>query len=742
MRFMPLIERTLPWVVFVLLGWWTYIFFVHVPYVGFEFNPSDDLVTVVYDTRPDVALQVGDRLLQVGSITWQAFERDLRQPLFKDVQAGQIVPLRIQRGEQELSIRWVYLGFTPAQFWDRVNSEWWLAYLFWLAGTVNLLFLRPKDERWWLLCLFNYLTALWLAGGGSVSSWHVGYGALKLRFFIWLSVPLYLHLHWVFPRPLWPIPPFFWRIAYLVAGTLAVAQLFQLLPPALFFVGFLLAVGGSMILLALHFLYQPDERRKIALLVIVATLALLPALAIGIGGALGVLPSNAAVGLLPLLALPLAYLYTAARHQLGHYELRVNRLIALYVFFSLLGTVALILVPLAHAMIEPERAVGLTLLTSFLTAIVTVFAFSPFERWFEHHLLGMPLQPAQLVETYASDITTTLDESSLVSLLENKILASLLVRQAVLLQFDAEGSCTVLGAMGVEQQQLPTDHDLPELLSKLGRNPIRDLLGCPWVRVLLPLQRDHKMLGLWLLGRRDPDDFYAQSEIATLQAIANQTSIALTNIMQAKRLRTLYQSSIERQENERIHLARNLHDVVLNQLAVLYGSLEGQQPTSFEQNYRLLVRQIRQLAKRWRSIMLPFGLRALLDDLIEDLIERADNQPLWQIDLSTEEYRYPPAVERHLFRIVEQACENALQHAEAKTIHISSRLTPTEVELTVKDDGVGFEIGSVPDLTYLLTHRHFGIVGMLERAEIIGAVLRIKSQPHCGTEVWVTWQAS
>lgn len=718
--------------------------FVHVPYAGFEFNPSDDRVTMVYDTRPDVPLQVGDRLLQVGSITWQAFERDLSQPLFAGIEAGQVVPLRIQRGEQELSIEWVYVGFTPAQFWERVNNEWWLAYLFWLTGTASLLFLRPKDERWWLLCLFNYLTALWLAGGGKVSHWHVGYGALKLRVLIWLSVPLYLHLHWVFPRPLWPIPYRIWRIAYLVAGTLAVAQLFQLLPPALFFVGFLLAVGGSMILLALHFIYQPNERRNIALLVMGAMLALLPALAIGIGGALGLLPSNAAVGLLPMLALPLAYLYTAARHQLGHYELRVNRLIALYVFFSLLGTVALILVPLAHAMIEPERAIAVTLLTSFLTAIITMFAFKPFERWFEHHLLGMQLLPVQLVETYASDITTTLNEASLVSLLEHKILASLLVRQAVLLQFDAEGGCTVVGAMGVDEPQLPTDHDLPELLSKLGRNPISNSIGCPWVRVLLPLQIDHKMLGLWLLGRRDPDDFYAQSEIAILQAIANQTSIALTNIMQAKRLRTLYQSSIEREENERSHLARNLHDVVLNQVAVLYGSLEGQQPTRFEQNYRLLVKQIRQLVKRLRSIVLPYGLRASLDDLIEDLIERPepDNQVLWQIDLSTEEYRYPPAVERHLFRIVEQACENALQHAQAKTIHIRSRLTPTEVELAIKDDGIGFEIDPVPDLTHLLTHRHFGIVGMLERAEIVGAVLRIKSQPHCGTEVWVTWQAS
>jgi GAF domain-containing protein len=79
-----------------------------------------------------------------------------------------------------------------------------------------------------------------------------------------------------------------------------------------------------------------------------------------------------------------------------------------------------------------------------------------------------------------------------------------------------------------------------------------------------------KLIGIWLLGRRDPDDFYAQSEISVLQTISNQTAIALNNIAHAELLHALYQADIERQEKERAALARGLHDEVLNQLAVLF----------------------------------------------------------------------------------------------------------------------------------------------------------------------------
>ncbi len=107
--------------------------------------------------------------------------------------------------------------------------------------------------------------------------------------------------------------------------------------------------------------------------------------------------------------------------------------------------------------------------------------------------------------------------------------------------------------------------------------------------MVLPLVVSGKLIGLWLLGSRDPDDYYAQSEISILKAIANQTAIALVNITQAERLHALYQADIERQEKERASLARGLHDEVLNQLAALAMRQEKSNPApGFQESHEVI----------------------------------------------------------------------------------------------------------------------------------------------------------
>jgi len=669
----------------------------------------------------------------------------LRQPFFSDTQSGQVVPIRLKRDGQESTVDWVYPGFTFTQFRARLNNEWLLAYVFWFVGTFTLLFLRPKDQRWRLLVIFNFVTALCLAGGGRIARWHIWEGAIKLGALIWLCVPVYLHLHWVFPKPLASIPTPFWAAAYFVGGILAIAEVFQLLPSRLFFWGVLLATGGSLVLLLLHFVFQPKKRRETGIIITAAILAFLPTIGVGISSLLGfILPGSAGLALLALPVLPLAYLYVATRRQLGDLELRANRLISLYIFLILLITVSSILVPLVHASF-PRSGMGISLMAVLLTAIMAIIGFMPFQRLIERYLLAMPLPPTHLLETYATQITTSLDLKHLIWLLQEQILPSLLVRQAVLLKLDEGGRGTLLGAMGVDDAQLPTHDDLPKLLAQKRRTlrtnePL--VACCPWVRVILLLKIEDQTVGLWLLGRRDPNDFYAQTEIATLQAIANQTAIALTNIEMAKQLHTLHQASIDRQESERSEIARDLHDVVLNQLAVLYGSAQHEDPSHFEDNYHLTTQKVRQIIQGLRPPLLAYGLRPALQQLIYDLTERDKKGLLWELDLSEENIRYDPSAEQHLLRIVQQACENVLRHAEADTIFVTSRLFPTKVELIIADDGVGFESDDVVDLSHLLTNGHFGVVGMLERAAIIGATVQIDSKPQRGTSVHVIWQAS
>jgi signal transduction histidine kinase len=255
----------------------------------------------------------------------------------------------------------------------------------------------------------------------------------------------------------------------------------------------------------------------------------------------------------------------------------------------------------------------------------------------------------------------------------------------------------------------------------------------------LPLTLGEKLIGLWLLGPRDPDDWYSQQDILVLQSIVNQTAIALVNIAQAERLHALYRANIDRQEVERARLARGIHDTVLNHLALLATSPDGADSIQASQEgYQKIVTFLREIIHDLRPAMLAYGLRPALVELADELSERGNDSVEIRLDIPQSEARYNSHVEQHLFRIVQQACENALRHAQAKTIRVQGYLEHAHLSIRVIDDGAGFA-GNSLILDQLLIQKHYGLVGMHERAALIGAKLEIVSAPGSGAQVSVSW---
>jgi two-component system, NarL family, sensor kinase len=95
-------------------------------------------------------------------------------------------------------------------------------------------------------------------------------------------------------------------------------------------------------------------------------------------------------------------------------------------------------------------------------------------------------------------------------------------------------------------------------------------------------------------------------------------------------------------------------------------------------------------------------------------------------------YSLPTEVESNLLRIGQEALTNAIRHANADEIRVQLVYDRDQVCLRVKDNGHGFGVGSIPG------SEGFGLLGMSERAEHIGAQLTIRSQPGQGTEIIVT----
>jgi len=180
------------------------------PYSGFNFNTGNGQVVDIF-TKPEQgpSLQAGDVLVKIGPVPWADYKKNARLSFFENSKAGEIVDIIVKRDGAELTIPWKFPGFNRVEFNTRFFNIWGLAYIFWFFGAAVQLLIRPKDGRWRLFIAANYLTGFWLIFG-SLSAWHLWESSILLHAITWLLLPVYLHLHWVFPRPLKELPKTAW----------------------------------------------------------------------------------------------------------------------------------------------------------------------------------------------------------------------------------------------------------------------------------------------------------------------------------------------------------------------------------------------------------------------------------------------------------------------------------------------------------------------------------------------------
>lgn len=198
-------------------------------------------------------------------------------------------------------------------------------------------------------------------------------------------------------------------------------------------------------------------------------------------------------------------------------------------------------------------------------------------------------------------------------------------------------------------------------------------------------------------------------------------------------------------ETERRSLARELHDdtlqslVALNQqaqLTLMHTTDEAQRQALLDLQERVgqTIASLRRAIGGLRPIYLEdLGLAAALGMLARE----TDHPGSAEITFTQrgEEKRLPPAAELALYRIAQEALNNARSHARASRIQISLAFG-ADVRLSIADDGQGFPIPEDPNAFARLGH--YGLMGMQERADITGLDLHIESAPGEGTQVNVS----
>jgi two-component system, NarL family, sensor kinase len=203
------------------------------------------------------------------------------------------------------------------------------------------------------------------------------------------------------------------------------------------------------------------------------------------------------------------------------------------------------------------------------------------------------------------------------------------------------------------------------------------------------------------------------------------------------RFRSLGRSAWRVQEDERRRLARELHDGVGQDLTALRHLLErveaGQERDQCSELLVRIIEDVRELSRLLRPPILDdLGLAAAL----AWLGRRARDNGGVEVEVRTDcldGLELSAELSTLIFRLAQEALNNAQRHAQAGRITIRTRLAGTRLEIEISDDGIGFN----PKELGHQTERGIGLASMRDRVELFGGDLSIRSTPGRGTTVLV-----
>ncbi len=308
----------------------------------------------------------------------------------------------------------------------------------------------------------------------------------------------------------------------------------------------------------------------------------------------------------------------------------------------------------------------------------------------------------------------------------------------------------------------PADHPLVERIFEEGRSivvadeschpdwslPLDGKEKASWIGV--PLRAEGKVAGLFSLAKFELN-FFNDEHRRLAELLSGQASVAVENAILYDRMqvsnrhmRSLSRRLVAVQENERRHIARELHDDA------------GQALVSLRYGLRLLEKEVgpigaaaehvAELRRRTDTVMdslhrLAVDLRpASLDHLGLDAALRQYATSVGSKYSLAVRYkargfeptdRLPSAVETNLYRVVQEAMTNVVRHARATRVDLMLERRDDRVIVIIEDDGVGFDPSRLP------RNDHLGLIGLRERAEALSGTLTVESSLGSGTTIVV-----
>jgi PAS domain S-box-containing protein len=269
----------------------------------------------------------------------------------------------------------------------------------------------------------------------------------------------------------------------------------------------------------------------------------------------------------------------------------------------------------------------------------------------------------------------------------------------------------------------------------------------------VPLRIGDKNVGVLNVTSVHPRQF-TQDELKLLLVVADRVVPAIerarlveTVRADGERLKALSARLLTAQEEERRRLAVELHDDLGQVLTAVKINLQSLERTRDTDSVHLssALASVDRAMERVRDLALDLR-PSVLDDLglpaaLRWYADRFSRTCRIDVHLSIDPFlRLEPALETACFRLAQEAFTNVARHAQAQLVFLDLRLGDGILELEVRDDGVGFDVGNAWKLAVGGTS--LGLLGMEERASLLGGELEVQSTPGQGTEVRVRFPAS
>jgi signal transduction histidine kinase len=251
----------------------------------------------------------------------------------------------------------------------------------------------------------------------------------------------------------------------------------------------------------------------------------------------------------------------------------------------------------------------------------------------------------------------------------------------------------------------------------------------------VPIVARGGVIGAFYLTDKEGAEGFDEADQQLIEMLAAHAAVAIENARLFERSREL--SIVE----ERNRVARELHDSVTQRLfgVVLAAETAAELLDRNPGAARAQLDRVRELAhgsmEELRSLIFELRPAALADEGLAaalrkhlGVLRRVHDQDIALRVAGTP--RLGPVADSQVFRIAQEAVNNALRHAGAQRIAVGLRARNGRLELTVEDDGTGFDPAAPA-----LRSRRLGLTSMEERARAVGGTLTIDSRPGAGTTI-------